>query len=1149
MSTSTPARTRPAMTVVASKPPAGPPERNRDDKLYRLLTRARDIAVERLAAAIKLMLDKVDDSLFEFAEKSDNNNAQRGYLDAMREVRLKRTLIEAEFASRFGASFDLALENVPRQAVDEPALGELGLVTDEAVEEEIAVSNMAEKIATACREELYALDRRIGLLLRRPTLETADNPLGPKAICTAIRGACTGLDAAIEVRLVVLKLFDRHVAGAMAAVYHEINQYLADHKVLPEIRSTVRRPAQAGFASGVAGVAGMNATAAQTAAGAAGADAGAGVLQLLQSLLAPGAGVMVPGVAGGIAGPGAAAAGAAAGASGAFAGAAGPGIALHPAIVGTVESLTRLQQGVALEAAGGTVQALAPDAANLLRELKTSPLIASLPGSERMTVDIVAMLFDYILNDAALPDSLKASIARLQIPMVKVALLDKAFFSRKQHPARRLLNGIAEAAIGRREDAAALAALQVRVDAVVHRVLDEFDDDVEIFSALAADFERFVATEWQEEATRAERSAKVVQGRERVEQAKIHARDAIERCAARHGHNDLIYNFLLSHWKALIITSFVECGEGSAALEEAIRTMDDLAWSVTPKATAADRDRFSAMLPGLLKRLRRGMETMSTPPIARQGFLTKLERLHAEAMKHAPAAAPAVIKAPPKPAAVNPPDPAPAPVAAVRLPDPAPAAAPVEPLPAAPAPAVTADLELFDLAQMPADPCERTLPDPHAGAGPDAQGMDAGGFDACERTLPNPDAVPVEPEGCDPIAADAESPPMAVAAAVEDACAPEAASPAPVDAPAWVDPAPTETAAGELPAIDLALFDMPGPVEDPCDRTLPEGFAAITAPAAIDPAERTLPDPSLPALGTVAPAAAAKACPDPVAEAAHAMPASEAIGIVATNDAGAQTGAIEIVDVDDAIEAIDATAMQAPVAIALAEAAPQSPAPEVEELPDMFDDPSAMPDFGVEDIEIIQVPSAPGSRGAAPDLAELMSERLRTHGSVTVSELLADRGTRTGAHAAASVEPAAIEDLDFDALYKLASQGGSDFDRLLAASGMEIEEMTLDESDGRAGAPDDPHVTMVAGLSIGAWIEFTLDDGRRARGRLSWINTSTDNFVFTDERGQKLLDRTRNGLVLDLRRGTARPAPAGGEALLDRAFTRLLDGLSTHSRG
>jgi hypothetical protein len=109
---------------------------------------------------------------------------------------------------------------------------------------------------------------------------------------------------------------------------------------------------------------------------------------------------------------------------------------------------------------------------------------------------MVAMLFECMLDDRNLPDSLKALIGRLQIPLVKVAVLDKSFFSRSSHPARRLLNEIANAAMGWGTcDDHERDSLYVRIDQVVQRLLNDFVDDPAIFSELLADFLAFTQGE------------------------------------------------------------------------------------------------------------------------------------------------------------------------------------------------------------------------------------------------------------------------------------------------------------------------------------------------------------------------------------------------------------------------------------------------------------------------------------------------------------------------------------------------------------------------------------------------------------------------------------------------------------------------------
>ncbi|WP_146050716.1 DUF1631 family protein, partial [Pseudomonas syringae] len=85
------------------------------------------------------------------------------------------------------------------------------------------------------------------------------------------------------------------------------------------------------------------------------------------------------------------------------------------------------------------------DLRNQLEQLLTRVSVRSgksrsVGSGDEDVINLIAMLFEFILDDRNLPPSLRALIGRLQIPMLKVAVLDKSFFSRGSHPARRLLN-------------------------------------------------------------------------------------------------------------------------------------------------------------------------------------------------------------------------------------------------------------------------------------------------------------------------------------------------------------------------------------------------------------------------------------------------------------------------------------------------------------------------------------------------------------------------------------------------------------------------------------------------------------------------------------------------------------------------------------
>ena len=115
---------------------------------------------------------------------------------------------------------------------------------------------------------------------------------------------------------------------------------------------------------------------------------------------------------------------------------------------------------------------------NVLRDLQESPLGAKANQLESMTIELVAMLFDFIFETKDLPDSIKALIGRLQIPVLKAAMLDGAFFSKKSHPSRLLVNALAQAGIGWSPTMGHDDPLYRKIESIVHRILDEFTDDL-----------------------------------------------------------------------------------------------------------------------------------------------------------------------------------------------------------------------------------------------------------------------------------------------------------------------------------------------------------------------------------------------------------------------------------------------------------------------------------------------------------------------------------------------------------------------------------------------------------------------------------------------------------------------------------------------
>ena len=118
-------------------------------------------------------------------------------------------------------------------------------------------------------------------------------------------------------------------------------------------------------------------------------------------------------------------------------------------------------------------------------------------STDKITMDVIGLLFDYIFRDPSIPEELRSLFTRLQVPILKTALLDRSFFSDRKHPARRLLDHLAGAAIGATGDAGYRAAFELTAAGVIEEVCRDFQVDVGVFDLADRKVQEFVDAELQ----------------------------------------------------------------------------------------------------------------------------------------------------------------------------------------------------------------------------------------------------------------------------------------------------------------------------------------------------------------------------------------------------------------------------------------------------------------------------------------------------------------------------------------------------------------------------------------------------------------------------------------------------------------------------
>ena len=218
--------------------------------------------------------------------------------------------------------------------------------------------------------------------------------------------------------------------------------------------------------------------------------------------------------------------------------------------------------------------------------------------------------------------------------MLKVAVIDKTFFNRGSHPARRLLNEIASAALGWvDQDDAKRDSLYQKIEQVVQRLLNDFVDDPLIFSELLADFIAFTGDERRRSELLEQRTRDAEEGSAKAEMARREVEQALNERLLGKTLPEVVVRLLQEAWSKVLMLACLKHGVHSDEWRAVLATMDDLIWSVEPHDDPEARMRLLELVPGLLKALREGMASAAFDPFATGEFFNQLEVLHVQAFQ------------------------------------------------------------------------------------------------------------------------------------------------------------------------------------------------------------------------------------------------------------------------------------------------------------------------------------------------------------------------------------------------------------------------------------------------------------------------------------------------------------------------------------
>ena len=280
---------------------------------------------------------------------------------------------------------------------------------------------------------------------------------------------------------------------------------------------------------------------------------------------------------------------------------------------------------------GGIVygQAQVDRAASALRARTTALKQAATQDSEKATIEIVALMFQSILAEERIPAVIRVWFARLQIPVLRVALSETEFFGSLQHPARRLIDRLGSCVLGFNVTVSG-GAMESEVRRIVQVIEQYPETGRRVFQIVYDEFEKFLSKFLSEQ----EGTAKVVTLAQQVEQKEtmaiqytIEMRNMLNDMPVRDG----IREFLFKVWAEVLAIGAMKNGPQHKETITLKRAAADLVWAASAKPNREDRARVIADLPALLQLLRTGMSMLGLSAEAQDEHLKVISDTLADA--------------------------------------------------------------------------------------------------------------------------------------------------------------------------------------------------------------------------------------------------------------------------------------------------------------------------------------------------------------------------------------------------------------------------------------------------------------------------------------------------------------------------------------
>ncbi|MEM7208239.1 MAG: DUF1631 family protein [Pseudomonadota bacterium] len=546
--------------MTAKAPQSEPPNKQHHAEFDKIVDGLKGKLFIGLETLMDGMFDGADDTLFALAEKADSNQLQQIYFETMRMLRLERTDIKHGFATILGESFTPRTQKFDSDSHASFDEDELSLVDQDSMEEMVAISGMHTKAMQNFKEEILHLNKRIEFLAENTPNIFHKEAIEPKNICESFRDAIAPIGEQIEIqnKLILYKLFDNKLMAELGSLYRELNNFLISSGVMPKIsvgqlvgkrigggltgpRQSYVNPAESQLSVDPRLQAFEESNYSQYQSQHPGAMDYQSV-QVLSQFLQDSVGGKP----------------------------AQPPQNTQENFLSTGDVLSGLSQ----------LQSQSSDQFATPQELKqalqaevgkrnSAQANYEVSQLDEKTIDLIQLLFDAMFEDDDISDAIQSLILRLQIPVIKSAMLDANFFTDQFHPSRNVLNRLANAGttVTSEDD-----SLYPKIESVVDGIVQNFDQDVVAFQVALDQLNKVIH---EDEVKAREEEAATQKQVLRQHARKIVLRELKSNIRGRN-FPKAAHKLVLKHWSTLMYHKYIKYGKDSKQWFSSVDTLKEI---------------------------------------------------------------------------------------------------------------------------------------------------------------------------------------------------------------------------------------------------------------------------------------------------------------------------------------------------------------------------------------------------------------------------------------------------------------------------------------------------------------------------------------------------------------------------------------------